>query len=102
MADEPETQRIARLTPRDEVLARITDGRRSGSAAAARGRWRATAACSPRMWLPMACPATAGALRDGFAVDSALVEPMRRRFRPRPARLAAVLIDVGDALPGGA
>ena len=71
MADQHETQWIARLTPLDEVLARITEvvgpaePRALGVAAARRRVLAEDVVGGPS-------PAAAIALRDGWAVDSAL------------------------------
>jgi molybdopterin molybdotransferase len=99
MADQHETQRIARLTPLDEVLARITElvspvPPRSLGVGAAHGRVLAEDVVAGP------CPAAAMALRDGWAVNSALTTDAGP-YTPAPLP-AAVLIDVGEPLPRGA
>ena len=98
MADQHETQRIARLTPLDDVLARIAElvspvQPRSLGIAAARGRVLAEDVVGGP------CPAAAMALRDGWAVNSALTSDAGP-YTPAPLP-AAVLIDVGEPLPAG-
>src|SRR4051812_27400707 len=99
MADQHETQRIARLTPLDEVLARITElvcpvlPRSLGLAAARRRVLAENVIAGP-------CPAAAMALRDGWAINSALTTDAGP-YTPAPLP-AGVLIDVGEPLPGGA
>src|SRR5215208_4229290 len=99
MADQHETQRIARLTPLDDVLARIAElvspvQPRSLGIAAARGRVLAEDVVGGP------CPAAAMALRDGWASNSALTTDAGP-YTPAPLP-AAVLIDVGEPLPRGA
>jgi molybdopterin biosynthesis enzyme len=99
MADQHETQWIARLTPLDDVLARITELvspvlPRPLGIAAARGRVLAENVIAGP------CPAAAMALRDGWAVDSAMTTDAGA-YAPAPLP-AAVLIDVGEPLPAGA
>lgn len=99
MADQHETQWIARLTPLNEVLARITEvvgpvEPRALAVAAARRRVLAADVVGGPS------PAAAIALRDGWAVDSALTTDAGA-YAPTPLP-AAVLIDVGEPLPAGA
>ncbi len=96
MADQHETQWIARLTPLDVVLARIAEvvspvPPRPLGVAAARGRVLAEDVVAGP------CPAAAMALRDGWAVDSTLTTDAGA-YAPAPLP-AAVLIDVGEPLP---
>jgi molybdopterin molybdotransferase len=99
MADQHETQWIARLTPLDEVVARITEmvgpvsPRLLGIAAARRRVLAEDVIGGPS-------PAVAMALRDGWAVNSALTMDAGP-YAPCPLP-AAVLIDVGEALPADA
>jgi molybdopterin molybdotransferase len=99
MADQHETQWIARLTPLDEVIARITAvvtpaPPRPLGIAAARGRVVAEDVVAGP------CPAAAMALRDGWAVNSALTTDAGA-YAPAPLP-TAFLIDVGELLPAGA
>ena len=99
MADQHEPQWIARLTPLDDVLARITEvvgpvaPRALGVAAARRRVLAEDVVGGPS-------PAAAIALRDGWAVNSALTIDAGA-YAPAPLP-AAVLIDVGEPLPAGA
>jgi molybdopterin molybdotransferase len=98
MTDQHETQRIARLTPLDEVLARIAElfgpvQPRPLGLAVARGRVLAEEVIAGP------CPAAAMALRDGWAINSALTTDAGP-YTPSPLP-AAVLIDVGEPLPDG-
>jgi molybdopterin biosynthesis enzyme len=92
------TQRITRLTPLDAVLARI-DARvapvapREVALAAAAGRIVADDLILP------ARPATALALRDGFALSAALTQDASA-YAPAPLA-AAIRIDAGAPLPRG-
>jgi molybdopterin biosynthesis enzyme len=98
MADQHEMQWIARLTPLDDVLARITElvspvQPRPLALAAARARvLAADVVAGP-------CPAAAMALRDGWAVNSALTTDAGP-YAPAPLPVA-ILIDVGEPLPAG-
>jgi molybdopterin biosynthesis enzyme len=93
------TQRIARLTPLDAVLARIDSlvepvAPREVALAAAVGRILAgdvTAAAGPR---------TALALRDGWAVNAGLTQDASP-YAPVPLP-GVVRIDVGEPMPAGA
>src|SRR5262245_11112345 len=99
MAGQHETQRIARLTALNDVLARIAAlvapvEARSLGLAAARGRVLAEDVTAGP------CPALPMALRDGWAVNSALTLDAGPYA---PARLPeATLVDVGEPLPAGA
>jgi molybdopterin molybdotransferase len=101
MIVEPDRrQRIARLTPLVDVLARL-DARvkpvtpRTADLAAARGR---TLAGDVVIHAPV--PATARALRDGWAVSSDLTTDAGA-YAPAPLP-SAVWVDVGEPLPGDA
>jgi len=101
MIADSETQRIARLTPLGDVLACIDAqvrpvAPRRSEAAAARRRVLAEDAVAPA-----GRPATARALRDGFAVRS---EATADAGSYAPASLATPppRVEVGDALPAGA
>jgi molybdopterin molybdotransferase len=98
MADQHETQQIARLTPLDQALARIEElispvPPRTLGVAAARGRVLGEDVVAGP------CPAAPMALRDGWAVNSALTSDAGP-YTPAPLP-AAVLIDVGEPLPAG-
>jgi molybdopterin biosynthesis enzyme len=95
---QPETpQRIARLTPLDDVLARIdaevapVDSRHT-DLSCAYGLTLAT-----DVVIPAAIPAAALALRDGWAVRSELTIDAGA-YAPAPLP-AAVRVEVGDPLP---
>ncbi len=91
-------QRIARLTPLDDVLARIDAlvepvAPREVALAAAVGRVLAgDVVVTPR-------PAKALALRDGWAVNSSLAQDASP-YAPAPLP-AAIRIDAGETLPPG-
>src|SRR6516164_6536850 len=101
MIVEPDRrQRIARLTPLADVLARLDAlvkpvTPRTAELAAALGR---TLAEDVILHAPI--PATARALRDGWAVSSDLTTDASA-YAPAPLP-AAVWIDVGEPLPGDA
>src|SRR5262249_31298852 len=101
MIVEPDTrQRIARLTPLADVLARLDAlvkpvAPRTADLAAAFGR---TLAEDVVIHAPI--PATARALRDGWAVSSDLTTDAGA-YAPAPLPSAA-WVDVGEALPGDA
>jgi molybdopterin biosynthesis enzyme len=93
------TQRIARLTPLEAVLARVDAlvrpvAAREVALAAAVGRVLAGDA------IVAARPRAALALRDGWAVNSALTQDASP-YAPAPLP-AAIRIDAGAALPSGA
>src|SRR5262249_55251013 len=98
MIVEPDTrQRIARLTPLADVLARLDAlvkpvAARTADLAAAFGR---TLAEDGGIHVPI--PATARALRDGWAVSSDLTTDAGA-YAPAPLPSAA-WVDVGEALP---
>src|SRR5712692_10671136 len=101
MVGEPETQRIARLTPVDEVLARIDRlvmavAPRPIEVAAAVGRVPAEDAA-----VPADLPAAARVLRDGFAVSSDTLADASS-YAPVPFGVPPTRVDVGDALPADA
>jgi molybdopterin biosynthesis enzyme len=99
MADEPETQRITRLTPLAEALGRIDAlvspvTPREIEVTAALGRVAAgDISIGSR-------PATAIALRDGFAVHADLTSDATT-YAPT-AIAAATRIDTGEPMPAGA
>src|SRR6516164_3202171 len=101
MIVEPDRrQRIARLTPLADVLARLDAlvkpvTPRTAELAAALGR---TLAEDVILHAPI--PATARALRDGWAVSSDLTTDASA-YAPAPLP-AAVWVDVGEPLPGDA
>ena len=101
MIVEPDRrQRIARLTPLADVLARLDAlvrpvAPRTAELAAALGQ---TLAEDVILHVPV--PATARALRDGWAVSSDLTTDASA-YAPAPLP-AAVWIDVGEPLPGDA
>src|SRR5215472_119628 len=92
-------QRIARLTPLDAILTIIAERVATVkpaevALAAARGRTLATDVVAPR-----AVPATAVALRDGFAVAA---EAIADAGPYAPVPLASCMrIDAGEVLPDG-
>jgi molybdopterin molybdotransferase len=101
MIPQPEApQRIARLTPLDDVLARIdaevvpVDPRPS-DLSSARGLTLAT-----DIAIPAALPAAAVALRDGWAVKSELTIDAGA-YAPAPLP-STVPVEVGDPLPSDA
>lgn len=101
MIVEPDRrQRIARLTPLVDVLARLDAlvkpvTPRTADLAAARGR---TLAGDVVIHAPV--PATARALRDGWAVSSDLITDAGA-YAPAPLP-SVVWVDVGEPLPGDA
>jgi molybdopterin biosynthesis enzyme len=92
-------QRISRLTPVDAVLAVI----QSGVTAVAPRQMPLAEACGAVLakdaQVPQ-CPATAIALRDGFAVAAAEIADAGP-YAPTPLSLTARRIDTGDLLPRG-
>ncbi len=99
MASESETQRITRLTPLADVLARIDAlvqrvEPREASPRAAIGRVLA------RDVIAASRPATATALRDGWAVRADLTTDASA-YAPAPVP-GAQQVDAGDLLPAGA
>src|SRR5262245_40241228 len=99
MVDQHDIQRIARLTPLDDVLARIT-----ARVAPVPPRPAATVEALGRVLaedvVTGPCPSAPTALRDGWAVDSTQTADAGS-YAPAPLS-AAVLIDVGQPLPPGA
>ncbi|HEX2352064.1 MAG TPA: molybdopterin-binding protein [Xanthobacteraceae bacterium] len=101
MVVEPDRpQRIARLTPLADVLARLEAlvepvTPRAAGLSAARGRTLAE-----DVVIPAPIPATARALRDGWAVRSDLTVDASG-YAPAPLP-SAVRLDVGEPLPGDA
>src|SRR5262245_1289844 len=100
MPIEGETQRIARLTPVDDVVARIAAqvapvAARQMEVAAAVGRvLAADVAASTSL------PIAARALRDGFAVSSEAMADASP-YVPVPLAAPSQRVDVGDVLPAG-
>jgi molybdopterin molybdotransferase len=101
MVVEPDTaQRIARLTPLADVLARIDEGVKPVAAqhsdlAAAAGR-----VLAEDVAIDAPLPGAARALRDGWAVSSDLTTDAGA-YAPAPLP-AAVRVDVGEVLPPAA
>jgi molybdopterin biosynthesis enzyme len=99
MTVEISTQRIARLTPLEAILARIQ------SRLAAVAPRRAAVAQSVGAVLaedvrPPECPPRAIALRDGFAVTSGEITDAGP-YAPMPLGLTPRRIDTGETLPSG-
>lgn len=100
MAGELENQRIARLTPLDDVLAAIAASVSAVSPHAIDLSGALDRVLAEDIVAVADQPATARALRDGYAVraeDTADAGP----YAPLPLA-AAFRVDVGDALPAGA
>jgi molybdopterin biosynthesis enzyme len=102
MVSDPDTpQRIARLTPINDVLARI-----DALVAPLEPRPMALALALNRVLAQDAVvsgdlPASARALRDGFAVRSDMTADAGA-YAPSPLAAPPMRLDVGDPLPGDA
>jgi molybdopterin biosynthesis enzyme len=99
MTIETSVQRIARLTPLDDIL-KLVQSRVDPVAPRRAGLADALDAVLAQEVQPPQCPPRPIALRDGFAVASTDIADASP-YAPLPLGLTACRIDVGGALPSG-
>jgi molybdopterin biosynthesis enzyme len=100
MAGDNDTQRIARLTPLVDVLARIEALVRPVEPRPVQRHAAVGRVLADNVVAPAGLPAAARALRDGFAV-CAEVTSDASSYAPAPLMPPPLRVDVGDILPPG-
>jgi molybdopterin molybdotransferase len=100
MAGDNETQRIARLTPLADVLARIDALVRPVEPRPAERHAAVGRVLAEDVVAPTSRPAAARALRDGFAVRAEATADASS-YAPAPLVPSPLRVDVGDVLPPG-
>jgi molybdopterin biosynthesis enzyme len=101
MAGDNETQRITRLTPLADVLARIDTLVRPVEPRPVQRQSAVGRVLAEDVVAPAGLPAAARALRDGFAVRAEATADASS-YAPAPLMPPPPRVDVGDILPPGA
>src|SRR5438132_239681 len=101
MAGDNETQRIGRLTPLADVLARIDSLVRPVEPRPAQRHAAVGRVLAQDVVAPAGLPLAARALRDGFAVRAEATADASS-YAPAPLAPPPPRVDVGDLLPPGA
>ena len=100
MAGDNDTQRIARLTPLADVLARIESLVRPVEPRSAQRHAAVGRVLADNVVAPAGRPATARALRDGFAVCAEATSDASS-YAPAPLMPPPLRVDVGGIMPPG-